>query len=59
MITLKKDNIVMEVCTEVQASVFLRSGYVRVDNVPAEAADVTAAETPKEAPKRRRRKATE
>lgn len=59
MITLKKDNVVMEVETEVQASVFLRNGYARVDNVPAEATAETAAETPKEEPKRRRRKTTE
>lgn len=30
MITLKKGNIVMEVATELQASVFLRNGYTRV-----------------------------
>ena len=36
MITLMRDGIVMEVATELQASVFLRSGYVRVEKAPAE-----------------------
>lgn len=35
MITLIRDNIVMEVATELQASVFLRSGYKRVDKAPS------------------------
>ena len=35
MITLVKDGIVMEVATELQASVFIRSGYKRVE-APAE-----------------------
>lgn len=34
MITLMRDGIVMEVATELQASVFLRSGYKRVDEAP-------------------------
>ena len=34
MITLMRDGIVMEVATELQASVFLRSGYKRVDKAP-------------------------
>lgn len=36
MITLMRDGIVMEVATELQASVFLRSGYVRVEKAPVE-----------------------
>lgn len=36
MITLIKDGIVMEVATELQASVFIRSGYRRVEEAPAE-----------------------
>lgn len=35
MITLKKDDVVMEVATELQASVFLRHGYKRVEAAPA------------------------
>ena len=31
MITLVRDGIVMEVATELQASVFIRSGYKRVE----------------------------
>ena len=31
MIILQKDGLRMEVCTEVQASVFERNGYKRVD----------------------------
>ena len=57
MITLKKENVVMEVESEIQASVFLRNGYEKVGNAPAEAVPDTA-EVPKEEPKRRRRKAT-
>lgn len=73
MITLKKEGIVMEVATEFEASVFLRSGYVRVETadesvVKAEpdAAEVTQAEMPEvqekaevqpDKPKRRRRAA--
>ena len=34
MITLKRDGIVMEVATELQASVFLRAGYKRVEQAP-------------------------
>lgn len=36
MITLMRDGIVMEVATELQASLFLRSGYKRVDAAPVE-----------------------
>jgi hypothetical protein len=36
MITLTRDGKVMEVATELQASVFLRYGYTRVDEAPAE-----------------------
>lgn len=46
MITLKRDNIIMEVATELQASVFLRAGYVRVDGVD-KAAETVKAETVK------------
>lgn len=49
MITLKRDNIVMEVATELQASVFLRAGYVRVDKAEL-AAETVKAETAKEEP---------
>lgn len=45
MITLKRDNIVMEVATELQASVFLRSGYVRVENAPVEKKPAVEAES--------------
>lgn len=71
MITLKKEGVTMEVATEFEASVFLRSGYQRVGNdqtqatveaVVAEEAQVEpeavekAADVP-EKPKRRRRTA--
>lgn len=49
MITLKRDNIIMEVATELQASVFLRAGYVRVDGVD-KAAETVKAETVKKEP---------
>lgn len=64
MITLKRDNIVMEVATELQASVFLRSGYVRVDKEKL-MAEATKADPVKEAdpvpekPKRRSRRKAE
>ena len=35
MITLERDGVFMEVATELQASVFIRSGYKRVE-APAE-----------------------
>ena len=35
MITLVRDGIVMEVATELQASVFIRSGYKRVETPEA------------------------
>ena len=73
MITLKKDNVVIGVSTEFEASHFLRSGFVRVETadepvVKAEptAAEVTQAEMPEvkekaevqpDKPKRRRRSA--
>lgn len=73
MITLKRDNIIMEVATELQASVFLRAGYVRVDGVdkaaetvkkePAQAVETETAEAEPateavpEKPKRRRKPA--
>lgn len=59
MITLKKGNIVMEVATELQASVFLRSGYRRVED-KAGTADVAADPTEEaaaEKPKKRTRRA--
>ena len=34
MITLTRDGIVIEVATELQASVFERSGYKRVEQAP-------------------------
>ena len=49
MITLKRDNIIMEVATELQASVFLRAGYVRVDGAD-KAAETVKAETVKKEP---------
>jgi hypothetical protein len=64
MIRLKRDNLVMEVCTEVQASVFERNGYVRVKPEPKPVETVIVnepkpqePEQPEEQPKRRRRKA--
>lgn len=67
MITLKKGNIVMEVATELQASVFLRSGYTRVaettsavkidpivDAKDAEPVSVPESDAPVEPKKRRR-----
>lgn len=45
MITLKKDGIVMGVSTEFEASVFLRNGYVRVDNSEEKTATVGAVDT--------------
>ena len=63
MITLRKNNITMEVWSEVQASVFERNGYVRVEKpeekpmVEAQTETVVVEEAPK--PKRRRRKAVE
>ena len=59
MITLIRDGITMEVATELQASVFLRSGYRRVEN-KAGAADVAAdptKESAAEKPKKRTRRA--
>ena len=38
MITLIRDGIVMEVATELQASVFERSGYVRIEKPVAKVA---------------------
>lgn len=60
MITLKKDDVVMEVATELQASVFLRHGYKIVEAAPvaktAPAAEEVPAEKPAEQkPKRGRR----
>ena len=49
MITLTRDNIIMEVATELQASVFLRAGYVRVDGA-GKAAETVKAETVKKEP---------
>lgn len=67
MITLKKENIVMEVATELQASVFLRNGYVRVEpeekavekQVEAPAKEVEPKPEKAEAPKKRTRKKAE
>lgn len=71
MITLKKEGVTMEVATEFEASVFLRSGYKRVGNdqptatVEAVVAEEAQAEpeagekvtAEPEKPKRRRRTA--
>lgn len=66
MITLKKGDVVMRVASELQASVFLRNGYERVDeSLPAEtpvkvsSEDPRADEAKEEPKKRRRRKPTE
>lgn len=58
MISLKKDNIVMEVATELQTSVFLRNGYERIDAKADTVAAVTdpTDETAAEKPKRRARR---
>ena len=45
MITLKKDGIVMGVSTEFEASVFLRRGYVRIDDAEEQTATVGAVGT--------------
>lgn len=57
MISLGKDNVIMEVASELQASVFLRNGYKRIEPKAdtAVAADPTG-EAPAEKPKRRTRK---
>ena len=57
MITLKKDNIVMEVREESQASVFIRAGYVVVD--ADKAAENAADAAPGEPKKTRRRRAAQ
>ena len=59
MITLIRDGITMEVATELQASVFIRSGYKRVEakKTPVEEklsdAVVIGDEEPEQKPKRR------
>ena len=50
MITLERDGVRMEVCTELQASAFVKNGYTKVEDVVAEESVVS------EEPKRRRRK---
>ena len=65
MITLVRDNLVMQVATEQQASVFERHGYKRIEDKPipqtAVAAETTEApvvadgEMEQSKPKRRRR----
>lgn len=50
MITLKKDDVVMEVATELQASVFLRHGYKIVEAAPVVEAAPAAEEVPAEKP---------
>ena len=59
---LKKDNITMEVDNEMQASVFLRNGYQKVEEKKAEPVKVEESEpefpfmnTPEEPKKRGRR----
>lgn len=57
MISLRKGNVVMEVASELQASVFTRNGYERVETKADTAtADAGLTETA-EKPKRRTRKA--
>lgn len=64
MIRLKKDSLVMEVCTDLQASVFERNGYVRIEDgngieMPEPIIEEQKPSEPvAEQPKRRRRKAT-
>lgn len=59
MITLIRDGITMEVATELQASVFIRSGYKRVEAKKASVeeklsdAGVIGDEEPEQKPKRR------
>ena len=58
MITLIRDGIVMEVATELQASVFIRSGYKRVEAKKAPVVEklpdpVVENEEPEQKPKRR------
>lgn len=57
MITLKKDNIVMEVRDDTLASLFIRAGYVRVD--ADKAAENAADSAPGEPKKTRRRRAAQ
>jgi hypothetical protein len=58
MITLIRDGITMEVATELQASVFIRSGYKRVEAKKASVEEklsnaVIGDEEPEQKPKRR------
>ena len=59
MITLIRDGITMEVATELQASVFIRSGYKRVEAKKAPVEEklpddvVVGDEEPEQKPKRR------
>ena len=43
MITLVRDGIMIEVATELQASVFERAGYKRVEQVPDVVVEMTGA----------------
>ena len=60
MIILEKDGLQMEVCTDVQASVFERNGYKRVTAKPVPEKEPEPEQEPQpeveETPKRRRRR---
>lgn len=56
MISLSKDNVIMEVASELQASVFLRNGYKRIEPKADTAAVDPTDGAPTEKPKRRTRK---
>ena len=58
MIILERDGLKMEVCTELQASAFLKNGYVRVQT-GVEAVQEKPTEAIAETPKRRRRRKAE
>ena len=60
MIILKKDGVSMEVCNDVQASIFVRNGYVRAYEPKTEGKPVEteiAASEEEAKPVRRRRRA--
>lgn len=56
MIRLVKDNVVMEVGSELQASVFERAGYVRVTEAKPVEQATTKEEPKQEEPQKRLRK---
>ena len=56
MIRLAKDNVVMEVSSELQASVFEKNGYVRVTEAKAVEPAPVEEEPKQEEPQKRLRK---